>query len=349
LAQKRIRHLRHHARKYDEAHKSLKELLSRALYIEKIWDAFVAAFVITIITIVLFMNWGRIAGFFIGSPTTEIPGKTETLAKVEGFKTGVFTTYQINGQTADQYIRYIRQIPGGGYKAGLTAVEAVGKPREEKPETSQNTFMDSIMLSTNLSKGYHLTPVRKAGSLQKSVLATYYFGEKTITLNSTLQSDTKLLSEINNTLSVDIFAYLNQSSSRATSLDSYIHLLETLNDKAKARSQDLASVVNFLTANSKAQDTSINLTEDAFFANLKIFNGSDAETQLGQFIGMQKDLTETKAKIGAYKGLKQYYDFFLPKLDNLIRAINANRDPLIAGVKVVEVQNMTLPLIIKER
>jgi hypothetical protein len=348
VARKHIRHIRHHARKYDEAHRRLKNLLSRPLFVEKIWDAFVGAFVITVITIVLFMNWGRVTSFFSGSEP-EIPEATETLKNIHGFQTGVLATYQLNGQTADQYIRYVRQIPGGSYSKGLEAVQAVGSAQKKEAEVRQNTLMDSIAMTTNMSKGYHLTPVRKAGSLQKSILATYYFGEKTININSTLQTDTELLGKINNALSVDIFAYLNQSESRATSLDNYVHLLETLNEKAKTRSQDLASVVNFLTANSKAQDTSITLTEDTFFNNLKIFNGENAEQELGRFIGMQQDQTETKAKIGAYSGLKQYYDFFLPKLDNLIRAIKANRDPLIAGVKVVEIQNMTLPLIIHEK
>ena len=57
---------------------------------------------------------------------------------------------------------------------------------------------------------------------------------------------------------------------------------------------------------------------------------------------------EVRAKIGAYQSLQDYYKFFRPTLENLITAIKANRDPLIAGVKVVEIQNMTLPLIIKQ-
>jgi hypothetical protein len=348
LVRKRFKQVRHQARKHEEAHNRLKELLRRRLFKEKVWDAFVGAFVITIITIVLFFNWGRITSFFGGSEP-EIPGNTETLKTIHGFQSGVLATYQLNGQTADQYIRYIRQIPGGGYSIGMEAVNVVGKAKSQEVEVRQEALLSSITLVTNMSKGYHLTSVRKAGSLQKSVPATYYLGEKTINISSTLQTDAALLGKINNALSVDVFAYLNQSESRADSLENYLNLLKTLNEKAKERSADLASVINFLTANFNAQNTTIGLTEDAFFANLKIFNGPNAEQELGNFIGLQQDQSEIKAKIGAYKGLKEYYDFFLPKLDNLIRAIDANRDPLIAGVKVVEVQNMTLPLIIKER
>ena len=348
MTRKHIRHVRHHARKHEEAHQRLKELLSRALHTEKVWDIFVGTFVVTIASIIIFMSWSKITGFFSGSEP-EVPEQEEVLRTIHGFQSGVLATYQINGQTADQYIRLIRQIPGGGYAKGLEAAKAVGEAQEEVAELRQDAFMGSILLSTELSKGYHLTPVRNARSLQKSVLSTYYMGEKTVSIDSTLQTDARLLGQISNTLSVDVFAYLNQAENRSDALDNFINLLETLNTKALARTQDLTSVINFLQANFQSQEVTIGLTEAAFFENLGIFDGENAEEELGQFIGLQKEQSEVRAKMGAYEGLRDYYEFFLPKLDNLIRAINANRDPLIAGVKVVEIQNMTLPLIIREK
>lgn len=348
MTRKPFRHVRHHARKHEEAHLNLKKLLGLPLYVEKVWGIFVTTFVIAITTIIIFMNWGNITSFFTGL-IPEPGDQTEILKTVHGFQSGTLAVYQINGQTADQYIRFIRQIPGEGYITGMEATQAVGNAQEEEAKDRQSAFMGSIILSTDLSKGYHLTPVRTAKSLQKSILSTYYLGEKTINIESTLQTDARLLGQISNTLSVDVFAYLNQADNRSDALDNFIHLLETLQAKAQSRSQDLTSVINFLNANFQAQEVTIGLTEDAFFNNLQIFDGENAEEELGNFIGLQKDQTEVKAKIGAYEGLKGYYEFFLPKLDNLIRAIKANRDPLIAGVKVVEIQNMTLPLIIQEK
>ncbi|MBU0705927.1 hypothetical protein KJ662_03860 [Patescibacteria group bacterium] len=349
MIRKYIGNIRHHARKHEEAHLRLKELLSRALYIEKVWGVFVATFVITIVTVIIFLNWDNINSFFTGSEDgTELPRQGETIKAVHGFQSGVLATYQINGQTADQYIRYIRRIPGGGYAKGIETAKVVGSAQEETTENRQNAFIGSILLSTELSKGYHLTPVRKARSLQKSVLATYYLGEKTINIDSTLQTDARLLGQISNALSVDIFQYLNQAQNRADALDNYLNLLGIMNSKAIQRAQELTSVINFLQANFQAKEVTVGLTEAAFFENLKIFDGENAEEELGNFIGLQKEQTEVRAKIGAYEGLKGYYDFFIPKLDNLTRAIKANRDPLIAGVKVVEIQNMTLPLIIRE-
>jgi len=80
-----------------------------------------------------------------------------------------------------------------------------------------------------------------------------------------------------------------------------------------------------------------------------LLNGPDAEKDLKNFVGIQEENAEVKAKIGAYKGLHEYYIFFHPKLENMIKSIKANRDALIAGVKVTEIENMALPLIIRQK
>ena len=180
-------------------------------------------------------------------------------------------------------------------------------------------------------------------------MTSYYLGQKTALIHSTLQKDAELLSKIKSTLSVDIFAYLNQSISRADGLENYLSLLQTLQKTATQRSAELQSQITFLSSNFEAQEKSVGVTEEDFFRSLEAFNGGKADEQLTDFIDLQQGQSEIKAKIGAYQKLKYYYDFFIPKLENLSRAIQANRDPLIAGVKVVEIQNMTLPLIIKEK
>jgi len=345
---KHIRHVRHHAKKHHESHERLKDLLKRTLLTEKILGTFLTTFVLAISSIIIFFNWGNIVSFF-GSDDEFVPPIEEPIV-INGFLTGMVSTYRVNGQAADEYIRLVRQIPTSGTLTGLESSNAIGKGKKEEAESKLSAFMGSVILTTDLSKGHHLTAMRGGGMLlQKSVLATFYLGEKSVDLSSTLQTDAQLLSKIRNTLGVDIFAYLNQSADRATTLDNYLHLLDTLLNTARERSADLTSKINFLNVNFSAQDRAIELTEDAFFQNLEIFDGENAETELAEFIGLTKEQSEVRAKIGAYQGLKDYYDFFIPQIENLARAIRANRDPLIAGVKVVEIQNMTLPLIIRER
>lgn len=233
----------------------------------------------------------------------------------------------------------------------IETTEALAKDQAEKPVAKEDILKNAMWVTNYLSRGQHLTKLDQtsARALQKSVLATYYFGEKTVDIYSTLQMDTKLLSQISNTLSVDLFQYLNQSANRADALSGYLNLLGTLKKKSDERITDLQYKIAFLSSNAKGQEAEVRIDEKAFFDNLKIFSGSNAEDQLAQFIGLRQQQAETKAKWGAYDSLKRYYEFFRPKLDNLSRAITLNRDALIAGVKVVEIQNMALPLIIRQR
>ena len=213
-----------------------------------------------------------------------------------------------------------------------------------------DSLMASIRLTNDISKGKHLSKAQQDASktLQKSLLTTVYLGERAIDISSSIQSDAKLLSQIKNTLDTKLSSYLNQSASRADSLDGYVRLLKELEELARSRSLELQSQINFLNANFQAQEDSIEISEEAFFNNLDAFDGQNADQQLNEFIVLGQQQTEVRAKIGAYEGIKRYYDFFLPNLDRRIRAIEANRDALIAGVTVTEIEGMTLELINRE-
>jgi len=313
---------------------------------EKIWHIFLGTFVVVLLSLTIFMSWSRIINFFTPMPPVTVQ------IEPHGFKTGMLSNYKVDGQASDRYEKYMASIPAAGHLYGLETTNLVGN-QEEKAATifPENALKNSIWLTNMMSTGQHLTKLdqKRAVAFQKSLITTYYLGEKTVDINSTLQSDTQLLSQVNNALAVDLFQYLNQSEDRAVTLNNYINLLQILLDRTNKRINDLDSKIKFLEVNFGAQETQLQASEQKFFDNLKTFNGPDAEQELAKFIGVQEDQSEVKAKIGAYKGLQDYYKFFQPKLDNLITAIKANRDPLIAGVKVVEIQNMTLPLIIKQQ
>lgn len=264
---------------------------------------------------------------------------------------GVAGIYRIDDQSVQMYRSLLTDIPTTGSAIGAEVNWAFGMDRGVELPPREKILKNSVWLTHYLSTGQHLTQLQqqRAKALQKSVLATYYLGEKTIDITSTIQLDTKLLSQINNALSVDLFQYLNQSVNRSDSLDEYLDLLKALLDRADQRIIDLQYKVDFLTANVQAKEQELKMSEDAFFENLKIFDGPNAEEQLGQFIGLRESQVEIRAKLGSYITLRDYYTFFKPRLESLIGVIKVNRDPLIAGVKVVEVQNMSLPLIIRQR
>ncbi len=264
-----------------------------------------------------------------------------------GSKLALIGNYRLNTQSKINNRNLIGSINAIGSKLAIQTNHIFGKNRFI--QINKNLFKSSIWLTNYLGTGQQLTSLenKKSKSLQKSLLTTYYLGEKTVNINSTIQNDSKILSQIKNTLSVDLFHYLNQSIQRSDALDDYLNLLEVALEKAAKRSGELNAQINFLTDNSNAKLNEIKISEETFFKNMKIFDGPNAEQELYRFIELRDSQNEIKAKLGLYKSLKGYYDFFNPQIANLIKEIKLNREAIIAGVRVTEIRNMQLPLIIK--
>lgn len=341
-----MKHLRHLAEKHHKAHEELKKMIvSHHPVQERILPLFLITFFIVLGTLLIFRNWEEIIDFF----SRKEPAASAAAIETHGLKTGVLSVYKVDSQANQAYQNRLASLRSAGGALAAENNKLFGEDRGEKIKSNAELLKESVWLTNYLSQGQHLTKLyqKKAKSLQKSIIATHYIGEKTIDINSTLQSDTQLLTQIKNTLSVDLFQYLNQAVNRADALDEYLSLLGILMRKTDERVQDLQYKISFLGSESAAREKAISMSEKTFFENLKIFDGPNAEEELRKFIGLRETQAETKAKLGAYKSLQDYYRFFKPRLENLVTAIQANRAPLIAGVKVVEIQNMTLPLIVR--
>ncbi len=348
-------HIHHHVNKHEKAHKRLKKVVKghhpkkaspERAEREKVFPLFMVTFVLVLLTLLLFRNWGNIVSIFNSEDQ-----KTQEQVYTHGVKTGVLTVYKVDKQAGIDDRHLLTSIPTSGSATGVTANNIVGEGRGVALPEYDQQLKNTVWLTNYLSRGQHLTKLQQsqAKALQKSILSTYYLGEKTVDINSTLQTDSQILSQIRNTLSIDLFQYLDQAVNRSDKLDEYQFLLNSLLSKTDQRINDLQYKIDFLNSNSANTATEITTSETAFFDNLNIFEGEEAEKKLGEFIGLQESQVEIRAKLGAYTSLQGYYKFFKPRLENLTTAIRANRAALIAGVKVVEIQNMSLPLIIREK
>lgn len=342
-----LKQVHHYAEEHEKAHERLKKMVSGQNVIkEKVFPIFIATFVIALLSILIFRNWGNIIEL-----VKKGPSKPAVTIETDGIKTGVKSVYAIDKQANFDYRTLLSSVLTLGSIKAVEANVDFGAERGVKQADIGELLKDSVWLTNYLSTGQHLTKMQqsRAKALTKSILSTYYLGEKTVDIDSALQTDAQILSKIKNTLSVDLFQYLDQASNRSDALDEYQNLLKVLINKTDQRITDLNSKIAFLESNYKARTTEIKTSESEFFKSLQIFDGPDAEDELKKFIGLREDEVEIKAKLGAYKSLRGYYKFFKPKLDTMAKAVSTNRSALIAGVKVVEVQNMTLPLIIKEK
>jgi hypothetical protein len=337
-----IHHLRQHAERHHEAHLRLKELLRYAPDSEGLIKTVAYTAAVILLGAAIFMG-GKKVYEVLTTPTPQIEWQTSA------YKTGMNAALRIHEQARRITDNIVRTLPTAGTLKGIDAALAMGRT-PESTLIQQALLETSLWFSNTLGKGQYMTKLLQsnARSLQKSILASYLFGEKTVEITSALDMDTKILQRMQNALSLDLFQYLNQSVVRADALDDYLKLLTLLQETAENRIRELQSKIGFLQGSYASVDARTQTKEEAFFENLKNLQGAEAEKALREFVGVQNNQVETRAKIGAYQKVQEYYKFFLPRLERLAYEIRLNREPLIAGVKVVEIQRMQLPLIVPE-
>lgn len=332
---------------HEKAHHELKSLLHKKHQKkDKTTSVFLKAFIVALLVLLI----ARLGISWAGQRKSSAETSQHEVITF-GIKTGVASNYKIDDQANRLNRNRLASINTNGSHLSAMVNDTFGKGEGENQPDLTAQLKPSVQLTGYLGSGQYLTALNQnqAKALQKSLLTTYYLGEKTVDLNSVLQSDSEILNQISNTLSVDIFQYLNQAANRSDQLDSYIFLLDTLAEKTDKRISDLQYKINFLTTNVTNQEQAIKVSEEAFFYNLQLFEGENAENKLSEFIGLQEGQVETRAKLGAYTTLQEYYKFFKPRIENLNQTIKLNRSALIAGVKVTEIQNMALPLIIQQK
>lgn len=354
---KSTKNLRNAAKRHLKEHGHLKKTLEKPFHPERLFEFFLGTLVVGLLTLVIFFNWDKITQQFsqwaAPSPEeiqeqAEEKQKEEVLAGIKGYELGIKAGQIFSEQAAMEHQQVLQNLAPTGYRAGVGLIEVLNHPAKQTDEERRQGFLKAMLFSKQLGTGMTVRENPAQSRFLQTILWSQYLGEKDNNITNTLEEDTTLLSKIQNAVEVDVFAYLSQSVNRADSLDDYVNLLKTLSETTQKRLLEIQAQLDFLAADFESQEVTITTTEETFFENLGEFDGSKANQDLAEFITLTQQQSEIKAKVGAYQQLQKYYTFYLPQLDNRIRTIEANREPLIAGVRVVEVENMALPLIVEE-
>lgn len=157
-----------------------------------------------------------------------------------------------------------------------------------------------------------------------------------------------VLGAIQNALNTDIHALLDQTGSRSGVLENHIREL----DQLLLTAQQMSLFIGQEMATFKGQFDSLKdmkrQAEKDFFLSVDVFEGSSARDDLEGFIKHGQDMVDLKARNLALNKVQTLYKSALRKLDARIRDLKANREALIKGVQVVDIQNSDLNIILQE-
>lgn len=157
-----------------------------------------------------------------------------------------------------------------------------------------------------------------------------------------------VLGAIQNSLNTDVFALLDQTGNRTKALENHIHELDQLLLIAQQMSDfTIREMATFKNQFNSLKDLKRQAEKD-FFVSVDTFAGLGPRDFLEAFIQYGQQMVDMKARNLALNKVQTLYKTALKKLDARIRDLKTNREALVKGLRVVDIQNSDLRIILQE-
>lgn len=238
-----------------------------------------------------------------------------------GFTSFIFGLALIGGEYVSQTLVYAQQnVPVKGFLIGAQA---------------SKTLQDDVFpYKIDIDVQGFLIGAQSGLVLQERVLKIH-----------ALTSDIELIRRSLNILETDVPAYLRQQQNKRQALFDHVNLL----DRIKITMEDRVVFVNREISQLQLQDSSnresIEQNETQFFDNLSSLQTNSAVDNFEKFIVSSQNNIEVRAYLGAMQKIQEFYTQLIDRAELLIIAIEKNRDALVEGITVTEIENIDLGII----
>lgn len=145
-----------------------------------------------------------------------------------------------------------------------------------------------------------------------------------------------LLQEFGGVLRTDVPDMLNRSSDRARSLNEYMAGLENITLRSERKADELDGAITELTADQKEKRTRVNEIQRTISTALRDQDYAAAAAEQQNLGEAQSALSEVETKLNVTKNVARTYRTLLGIADKRKKAIDANREVIIAGLTVVQ-------------
>lgn len=145
---------------------------------------------------------------------------------------------------------------------------------------------------------------------------------------------------------LDLNGLLDASSNRTEALDTYLRTLTdhyngsvTLFEEVQIIKEEFLRIFN---EGVPVKDA----LELEFFNEVRAYHGPDTIASLKRFVEESQRLIDLRAKYFAFVKIQSLYEWILPPFKRRVEDIKLNRDALIAGVRVVDLDGSDLGLVV---
>ena len=147
-----------------------------------------------------------------------------------------------------------------------------------------------------------------------------------------------LLREVYTALTFDIIKYLNTTVDRHKALDEHIAYLIDLAKREQNKMALNAKKLDLLRKREQSNIRQINEIEKIYFDLFESYHAKRAEDVFLKFIDISEENVKVKALTGAFTQIDEKHQLFYPLLLKRIQAIKANREALLQGIRVIDIE-----------
>lgn len=290
-----------------------------------------------------------IEGEIVGEPKKAATAPGDTLEESEDF-----------GEKAHEFLSELNIRGSGIFKVFgcLVGVAAIilggiygwryfGKPRfggpqqqKEKPaEVEQET---GIEVSTDIGSPESVNPrlIGFTGIESLSALGQVQIEDTPLTRY------VNLFKRLENAYNADVIALLNSATDRRARVEVHIALLKRLMQDASEFLARIRTQRSNLELAYESEQKNQDDAEANFFEQLNALNSEVAQQLLETFIASSKRGVDLRARFKALGRIEALYAAALPKVGKRIQDLELNKEALIAGIKIYDVQDSDLNLVV---
>ncbi|MBT6068646.1 hypothetical protein HOG48_02730 [Candidatus Peregrinibacteria bacterium] len=157
-----------------------------------------------------------------------------------------------------------------------------------------------------------------------------------------------ILGRIKNLYEADIQDMLDASTDRNRTLSEMLSEMKTVHKDAltalsavEIRKVEIQTEFDEITAEKQ-------LKEDSYFNSLTVHDSTKADQDLQSFIILARDSVDLRARYRALDKIEDFLGRYSDVLEKRIRDVEFNREALIKGVKVIDIEGSNIELIIPE-
>jgi hypothetical protein len=152
-----------------------------------------------------------------------------------------------------------------------------------------------------------------------------------------LDDSYELLEEFGSILHVNVADLLNRSTERAQTLDEYLTGLTNITERSRRRNEDLQAQLKELKVEERDRRKEQTTIEREVAAAVKAKDFGTAGAKQRELIDAQERVTKVSLQYKEVNSLMETFTELLDIADLRIKAIDSNREILIAGLRAVDV------------